>query len=106
LGRGSSGAMQIQKEVMYLVLILHGQGGGYFTLTYLHFTLDIANSIYVAVLFSLTAIKGIALVFDYGTFQKMVARMLQRDKGRGVVLVDIGASFIGLVILVVTFMVY
>ena len=82
-------------------------GLGLIALTwYLHFTLDIANSIYIAVLFSLTAVKGLALVFDYKTFHKMVAAMLKTDKGRGIVLIDIGASVIGLVILVVTFMVY
>ncbi len=73
---------------------------------YLHFTLGVANSIYITVLFSLTAIKALVLLLDYQKFQKTVAAMLRKDRGRGVVLVDIGASVIGLIILVVTFILY
>jgi small-conductance mechanosensitive channel len=73
---------------------------------YLHFSLDIANSIYLTVLFSLTAIKALVLLLDYQKFQRAVAAMLRKDRGRGVVLVDIGASVIGLVILVITFILY
>ena len=73
---------------------------------YFHFTLDVANSIYITVLFSLTAIKALVLLLDYQKFQKTVAAMLSRDRGRGVVLVDIGASVFGLVILIVTFILY
>jgi cytochrome c biogenesis factor len=73
---------------------------------YLHFTLNVANSIYITVLFSLTAIKALILLLDYQKFQKTVASMLRKDRGRGVVLVDIGASVFGLIILVATFMLY
>lgn len=73
---------------------------------YFHFTLDVANSIYITVLFSLTAIKALVLLLDYQKFQKTVAAMLSRDRGRGVVLVDIGASVIGLAILIVTYYLY
>jgi len=73
---------------------------------YFHFTLGVANSIYITVLFSLTAIKALLLLLDYQKFQKTVAAMLRKDKGRSVVLVDIGASVIGLIILVVTFYLY
>ena len=73
---------------------------------YLHFTLGIANSLYLTILFSLTAIKALVLLIDYNRFQKTVAGMLRKDRGRGVVLVDIGASVIGLIILAVTFYLY
>ncbi len=73
---------------------------------YFHFILGVANSIYMTVLFSLTAIKALVLLLDYQKFQKTVATMLRKDEGRGVVLVDIGASVIGLVILIVTFILY
>jgi hypothetical protein len=73
---------------------------------YLHFTLNVPNSIYIAVLFSLTALKGLTLLFDYSRFQKMVARMLRKDRGREIVLIDIGVAVLGLIILVVTFLVY
>ncbi len=73
---------------------------------YLHFTLEIANSIYITVLFSLTAIKALVLLLDYQKFQKAVASMLRKDRGRGVVLIDIGASVIGLIVLIATFVLY
>jgi len=73
---------------------------------YYHFTLGIANSIYMTVLFSLTAIKALVLLLDYQKFQKTVAAMLRKDRGRGVVLVDIGASVIGLAILIAAFYLY
>ncbi len=73
---------------------------------YLHFALDIANSIYITILFSLTAVKALILLLDYQKFQKAVAAMLSKDRGRGVVMVDIGASAIGLIILIVTFILY
>ncbi|MGM0653178.1 MAG: hypothetical protein ACQES4_10435 [Bacillota bacterium] len=73
---------------------------------YFHFTLDVANSIYITVLFSLTAIKALVLLLDYQKFQKTVAAMLSKDSGRRVVLIDIGASVIGLVILILTFILY
>ncbi|MDW7739671.1 MAG: hypothetical protein SCJ97_06395 [Bacillota bacterium] len=73
---------------------------------YLHFTLNIPHSIYITVLFSLTAIKALTFIFDYDRFQKAVAGMLRKEKGRKIVLIDIGVSVIGLVILVVTFLVY
>ena len=73
---------------------------------YFHFTLGIANSIYLTIVFSLTAFKALVLLLDYQKFQKTVAAMLRKDRGRGVVLVDIGASVIGLVILGLTLMLY
>jgi hypothetical protein len=73
---------------------------------YFHFTLGVANSIYITVLFSLTAIKALVLLLDYQKFQKTVASMLSKNRGRGVVLVDIGASVFGLVILAATLYFY
>ncbi len=73
---------------------------------YLHFTLDVPYSIYMTVLFSITALKALTLVFDYSLFQKMVARMLRKDKGRDIVMIDIGAGLFGLIVLIVTFMFY
>jgi uncharacterized membrane protein len=73
---------------------------------YLHFILDILNSIYITILFSLTAIKALTLLFDYSRFQKTVAGMLKKDRGRKIVLIDVGVSLLGVIILVVVFMVY
>lgn len=73
---------------------------------YLHFRLDVANSIYLTIIFSLTALKALVLLLDYERFQKSVAAMLRKNKGRKIVLIDIGASIIGLVILVLTLLLY
>ncbi|MDY6826976.1 MAG: hypothetical protein SVV67_07345 [Bacillota bacterium] len=75
---------------------------------YLHFTLDVPNSIYITILFSLTAIKALTLLFDYGRFQKTVAGMLkkEKDRGRKIVLIDVGVYLLGVIILVMVFMVY
>lgn len=82
-------------------------GVGLIVLTwYLHFTLDIPHSIYIAVLFSLTAVKIGALLFNYESFHLFAKALLTKNKGRGVVLVDIGVGLVGLFILIVTLKVY
>lgn len=95
-----------EKRPPYIVVIAL-LGLGLIALTwYKHFTLNIANSIYLTILFSLTAVKALFLLLDYQKFQKTVAAMLSKDKGRGIVLIDIGASIIGLIILAATFYFY
>ena len=73
---------------------------------YMHVTTDIAYSLILTILFSLTALKAIVLIFDYKTFHKWVAGMLSKDKGRKIVLVDIAASAFGLVIILLALLVY
>ena len=73
---------------------------------YLHFTLGVPYSWILAVLFSLTAIKGVALLWDYERFQAWVAGMLATDRGRGVVLVDVAVGAIGLAIVLLAWFVY
>ena len=95
-----------EKRPLYIVVIAL-LGLALIALTwYLHFTLGVANSIYITVLFSLTAIKALVLLIDYEKFQKTVAAMLRKNRGRGIVLIDIGASVIGLIILTLTFYLY
>jgi hypothetical protein len=89
------------------IVVIALLGLGLIILTwFMHFTLDIANSIYLTVLFSLTGLKALILLLDYQRFQKTVAAMLNENRGRNVILVDIGASIIGLVIVVFTFVFY
>ncbi len=95
-----------ERRPPYIVVIAL-LGLGLIALTwYLHFTLDVANSIYLTVLFSLTAVKALVLLLDYQKFQKTVAAMLRKDRGRGVVLIDIIVSVIGLIILLATWILY
>ena len=82
-------------------------GLGLIALTwYMHFTAGIAYSLVLTIIFSLTAIKGILLIFDYQTFHKWVAKMLAKEKGREIVLVDIAAGVVGMIVVVLTFVLY
>ncbi len=67
------------------------------------FTTDVPYSMVISILFSLTAIKAIFFIFDYQKFQKWVAGMLSKDKGRKVVVVDVFASLFGLALIVLSF---
>lgn len=73
---------------------------------YLHLTAGVPHSWVVTVLFSLTALKAIALLFDYGRFQRWVAGLLAKDRGRGVVMVDLAVGALGLAIVVASFVLY
>ncbi len=73
---------------------------------YQHFTAGVEYSLILTILFSLTALKAITLIFDYKRFHAWVAKMLSKDRGRKVVLVDIGASLIGLAIVLLAILVY
>ena len=73
---------------------------------YMHFTAGVPYSIVLSLLFSLTAVKGIVLIFDYQSFHKWVARMLAKDKGRDIVMVDIAAGVVGMIVVVLTFVLY
>ena len=73
---------------------------------YVHFTTDVPYSLVLTLLFSLTALKGLALLLDYERFQRWVAGMLSKDRGRGVVLVDLGVDTVGLAIVLVAVTVY
>ena len=73
---------------------------------YMHFTAGVPYSLILTLLFSLTAIKGITLLLDYERFQAWVAGMLARDRGRGIVLVDVAAGVIGVAIVLLALLVY
>jgi hypothetical protein len=73
---------------------------------WVHFTTPVPYSLILTILFSLTALKGLTLLLDYERFQRWVAGMLARDRGRGVVLVDLAAGAIGLAIVLLALFVY
>lgn len=73
---------------------------------YLHLTAGVPHSWVVTVLFSLTAVKAIALLFDYGRFQRWVASLLAKDRGRGVVMIDLAVGAFGLAIVVTSLVLY
>ena len=73
---------------------------------YMHLTTDVPYSLVITILFSLTALKGLALLLDYERFQRWVAGMLAKDRGRQVVLIDAAVGVFGLGIVVLALVVY
>jgi hypothetical protein len=73
---------------------------------YMHFTAGVPYSLILTILFSLTALKAIILIFDYKSFYKWVAGMLSKEKGRDIVLVDIAAGIFGLAVVLLAILVY
>jgi len=73
---------------------------------YKELTTDVAYSMVITIIFSLTAIKALLFIFDYQKFQKWVAGMLAEKKGRKIVLVDIAAGLLGAIIIVSSLILY
>ncbi len=73
---------------------------------YKEITTAIPYSIIITLLFSLTLIKAVFFLFDYQKFQKWVSGMLNRQKGKQIILVDIGASAFGLLLIVVSVLLF
>ena len=69
---------------------------------YMELTTEIKYSMIVSIMFSLTAIKAIFFLFDYQKFYKWVAGMLNKDKGRKIVVVDVFAGLFGLAMIVLS----
>jgi len=70
------------------------------------FTAGVPYSLILTILFSLTALKAIILIFDYKSFYKWVAGMLSKEKGRDIVLEDIAAGIFGLAVVLLAILVY
>ena len=73
---------------------------------YVELTTDYAYSVVLTILFSLTAVKGIILLFDYKKFHNWVSKMLRKRDGRNIILVDIGASIFGLALIILTLVIF
>ena len=59
-------------------------------------TTDFRYSIIITILFSLTAAKAIVFIFDYSRFYRWVAGMLNKNRGRKIVILDIFVGIFGL----------
>ena len=73
---------------------------------YVHFTTFVPYSWVLALVFSLTALKAVVLLFDYQRFHALVAGLLRKDRGRGVVVIDIATGIVGVAIIAFTLAVY
>jgi len=69
---------------------------------YMELTSRIEYSWIISVMFSLTAVKAILFIFDYRKFYEWVAGMLDKDKSRKIILVDIFAGLFGLAMIVLS----
>ena len=69
---------------------------------YMELTTEIEYSWIVTIMFSLTAIKAMLFIFDYRKFYKWVAGMLNKHKGRKIIVVDIFAGLFGLAMIVLS----
>ena len=73
---------------------------------YKELSTDVAYSMVITIIFSLTAIKAIMLIFDYEKFQKWIAGMLVEKKGRRIIWIDIVVSVFGLIVIVASTIIY
>lgn len=73
---------------------------------YMELITDIPYSIVITVMFSLTAVKALVLIFDYRSFYKWVAGMLSKDKGKKIIVVDIFAGIFGLIMIVLSMLLF
>jgi len=73
---------------------------------YKELTTDIAYSMVITLLFSLTAIKALLFIFDYEKFHKWIAGMLAEKKGQKIVWVDIAVGVFGLIVIVASLLIY
>lgn len=73
---------------------------------HMELTTDIPYSIVITVMFSLTAVKALVLIFDYRSFYKWVAGMLSKDKGKKIILVDILTGIFGLIMIVLAVLLF
>lgn len=69
---------------------------------FMELTTDVPYSMLITVLFSLTAIKGLTLVFNYEKFQRFVSRMLSKDRGKNIVLIDALVGIFGLIVVIIS----
>lgn len=73
---------------------------------YQHFALNIPYSIILTILFSLTAVKALMLIFDYKRFQSWVSGMLKKDKGRKIVVIDVLVGVFGAAVVAASIIFY
>lgn len=73
---------------------------------YKELTTDVAWSMVITIIFSLTAIKATIFIFDYEKFQKWVAGMIAEKQGKKIVLIDIVAGIFGAIVIAASIMLY
>jgi hypothetical protein len=73
---------------------------------YKELTTDVAWSMVITIIFSLTAIKATIFIFNYEKFQKWVAGMIAEKQGKKIVWIDIVAGIFGAIVIAASIMLY
>jgi hypothetical protein len=69
---------------------------------YIEITTNYAYSVVISLLFTLTAVKGLILLFNYRKFYMWVSKMLRTGGGKEILRVNIGASIFGFIMIILT----
>ncbi len=73
---------------------------------YKELTTDVAYSMVITILFSLTSIKALMFIFNYEKFQKWVSGMLAEKNEKKIVLVDIMVGVFGFVVIIASISIF
>jgi len=73
---------------------------------YIELTTDVAYSMVITIIFSLTAIKALLFLFDYQKFHNWLQKKLKEDSGKKIVFVDIWAGALGLIVVVTSIVIF
>ena len=73
---------------------------------YKELTTDIPYSIIITILFSLTSIKAIVFLYDYQKFFLWIESMLKKEEGKQIVWVDIAAGIFGLLLILLSLLLF
>ena len=69
---------------------------------YMELTSNIRYSLVISIMFTFTAVKAILFIFDYRKFYKWVGGMLNKEKGRKIIVVNIFVGLFGLGMIVLS----
>lgn len=69
---------------------------------FMELTTLVPYSMIITVLFSLTAIKGLTLLFNYEKFHSFVSGMLSKDRGKDIILIDALVGVFGLIVVIIS----
>ena len=73
---------------------------------YIELSTDVAYSMVITIIFSLTAIKALLFLFDYQRFHNWLQQKLKEDSGKKIVFVDIWAGALGLIVVVTSVVIF
>jgi len=73
---------------------------------YVEINTDLTYSKVITVIFSITAIKALLFLFDYREFYKWLKRKLKEDRGKKIAIVDLWVGELGLIMVVLSIVIF